>query len=283
MKLLHSFRREIFRGLNADHSRLRQFQNKIEINIEAGNYLIKTAATKQEVIESLQLRHLVFIEEFIGKSNSTGLDIDRFDTFFDHLVVIEKKTSRVIATYRMLSSEFSRDFYSASEFNLSGLDTMQGPFLEIGRACVHPEHRRSIVLNLLWRGISEYLSLSGCEVLMGCGSVKTEDPAIAARLTRYFESRCYIAEQDFSPQSEYAMPDFQRQLDLAPVFNSEEEKQTLALVPPLFNSYLKAGAKVGRYPAWDREFKCVDFLILLKKSDIDSLYGKRFKIANKEN
>ena len=60
MNLLQSFKREISRGLNPSHFRLRDFQKKIEINIEIGNYLIKTAATKTEVIESLQLRHLVF-------------------------------------------------------------------------------------------------------------------------------------------------------------------------------------------------------------------------------
>lgn len=278
MNLIQNFKREISRGLNPDHFRLKRFQKKIEINIEVGNYLIKTANTKDEVISSLQLRHLVFIEEFIGKSNATGLDIDRYDTFFDHLVVIDKKSNIVIATYRMLSSEFSSDFYSASEFDLSELAQLKGPYLEVGRACVHPQHRRSLVLNLLWRGISEYLNQSGCELLMGCGSIKTESPKQAAALTRYFESQNHLSALEFLPVTDYEMPGFNEALLQVADFSEAPQ-----LVPPLFASYLKAGAKVGRTPAWDHEFKCIDYLILLSKSEIDAAFGKRFKIIKAQD
>lgn len=282
MTLLQNFKRDISRSLNPDHFKLKKFQNKIEINIEVGNYAIKTATTKQEVIASLQLRHLVFIEEFIGKKHPTGLDIDRYDTFFDHLVVIDKKSDTVIATYRMISSLFSEDFYSRSEFNLSDLAKMQGPFLEVGRACVHPDHRRSIVLNLLWRGISEYLNQSGCRVLMGCGSIKTESPAEAALLTTYFKKMGYVDEScTFTPLVNYTMPGFEEALAK---ISAIDEKRALELIPPLFLSYLKAGAIVGKVPALDREFKCIDYLIILDKNKMDEMFGKRFRIVkNPEN
>lgn len=258
---------------------LQSFQRKIVVNIDAGNYLIKTAVSKEEVIASLQLRHLVFINEFLGESFPSGLDIDRYDTHFDHLVVIQKKSAEVIATYRMLASENFEDFYSNSEFDLLALSGMQGPFLEVGRACVHPNHRRSIVLNLLWRGISEYLNQTNCKFLMGCGSIKTQSTAEVGLLLRYFQSLSCVAEQNFEPRASYRM-DFNAS-EAGPL-SEHELVRAQKLVPPLFNSYLRAGAKVGSEPAWDRDFKCIDYLILLKKSDIDSVYGKRFGISAKE-
>lgn len=283
MTLIQSFKREISRGLNPDHFKLKKFHNKISIHIEVGSYVIKTATTKQEVISSLQLRHLIFIEEFLGRSNSTGLDIDRYDAFFDHLVVVDKKTDIIIATYRMLSSLFSDDFYSRSEFDLQGLLLMNGPFLEIGRACVHPDHRKSIVLNLLWRGIAEYLNQSNCEVLMGCGSIKTENPAQAALLTYFFEKNKYLVNANICPpHAAYYLPGFEESLQLVNknIWTESEEQTAQTLIPPLFNSYLKAGAKVCKTPAWDKEFKCIDYLILLEKNKIDEHFRKRFHILN---
>src|SRR5690606_878355 len=89
----------------------------------------------------------------------------------DHLLVIDHdlpKSKRIVGTYRLLRQEVAerhKGFYSASEFDLSTL--MSDEFrqnlgggrqlLELGRSCVHPDYRANSTINMLWKGIAEYL------------------------------------------------------------------------------------------------------------------------------
>ena len=56
-----------------------KFQPNISLNIESGSYILKTADTYEELIESCRLRHEVFFQEFQDIEFS-GIDVDRFDT-----------------------------------------------------------------------------------------------------------------------------------------------------------------------------------------------------------
>ena len=48
-------------------------------------------------------------------------------------------------------------------------------------------------------------------------------------------------------------------------------------IPSLLKSYLKAGAKVGSYPAYDEEFQCIDFVTLIDRNEMDEKLVKKFK------
>ncbi len=269
---LSKIKEKLHRGLNSDHLKLRKFQNKIEIDITVGSYQVKTASTKREVIESLQLRHQVFYAEFLGKNHPTGLDLDRYDTFFDHLIVVDKKTQNLVATYRLYSSQFGDDFYSKSQFDLENLKFVPGPILEIGRACVQKNYRKSTVLACLWRGIFEYLKVSKGRTLMGCGSVKTENPDEVARLNLFFEKNNYVHPKAFCPP----LTNYQMAVPSLESLDEISEANCSEMIPSLFRSYLKAGAKVSRFPAWDKDFKCVDYLIILDTSQMLGNYEKKY-------
>lgn len=277
---------KIVRNLNRDYLKLKSFQNQIEFSIELGSFVIKTASAKSEVLASLKLRHEVFFNEFRSETHSTGLDIDRYDSFFDHLVVIDKKSNKLVATYRLFSGDNQADFYSRSEFDLRDLDKLQGPFLEMGRACIHCDYRRSVVLNLLWRGIAEYLKRSESRYLMGCASIKTENVAEAAALSNYLNKNDFtLSELSFIPTEKFRMPKFwdhYRRVQESEV--TEEDLQSAAsLVPALLKSYFKVGAKVFIEPAWDRDFKCIDYLVLLDREKIDATYGKKYDLDKNKN
>lgn len=86
-------------------NRINKFQPKINLVIEFGPYILKTANSYEELIESFKLRHAVFYQEFQGKKK-TGLDFDRFDRHFDHLIIIHKDSNEIIGTYRLNCSEY---------------------------------------------------------------------------------------------------------------------------------------------------------------------------------
>ncbi|WP_305808551.1 GNAT family N-acetyltransferase, partial [Staphylococcus epidermidis] len=98
------------------------------------------------------------------------------------LIIIDRKSRRIVGTYRMISSKFSAHFYSQGEFKLDGVLALPGNKLELGRACIHPDFRTGAIINLLWKGIADYIRKTDTEYLFGCASVHTVDAVVASRL-----------------------------------------------------------------------------------------------------
>ena len=47
-------------------------------------------------------------------------------------------------------------------------------------------------------------------------------------------------------------------------------------LPPLIKGYLRAGAFICGEPAWDPDFRCADFFVLLPLAATDARYARRF-------
>jgi len=261
-------------------NRVHKFQPKISLCIEFGSYILKTANSHQELIESFRLRHEVFYKEF-QEVEASGLDFDRYDRHFDHLIIVHKETNKIIGTYRLSCSEFSKISYTEQEFDLTEIFELKGPHIELGRACIQKEHRRGAVISLLWRGIAEYMNISGANVLFGCSSLKINNPREAALVYKYLLDEGSVMKSTFSsPTKNFQMEDFDAwfayfQNGLTEIQKSEAEE----LIPSLLKSYLKLGAKVASEPAFDKDFDCIDMLTVLKKEDLANSLARRFQVA----
>ena len=122
---------------------------------------VRLADSEREIHAAQALRYKVFHQNMGAKTASfpqtEGRDIDRFDDFCDHLIVIDPKEGKrdeaVVGTYRLLRSSKASDtigYYSDSEFDLTPLNNLSGEKLELGRSCVNPSYRNKAVLQLLW-------------------------------------------------------------------------------------------------------------------------------------
>jgi hypothetical protein len=47
--------------------------------------------------------------------------------------------------------------------------------VEVGRSCIHPDHRSGAVITLLWAGLADYMVSNNYEYLMGCASIGMAD------------------------------------------------------------------------------------------------------------
>lgn len=255
------------------------FKQKINLQIESGSYLLKTANSFDDLINSFRLRHEVFYNEFQGLP-ADGIDFDKYDAHFDHLIIFHKETRAVVGTYRVNSLQNSHFSYTESEFNLKNIFELEGPHLELGRACIHRDHRKGSVLSLLWRGITEYMNLSEAKVLFGCSSLKFTEPDKAALVYKYFvQTNAISLDLSASPTRKYSMPDFDlwcagyhRKL------TDEQIAEAEKMIPPLLKAYLKHGAKIVGVPALDNDFDCIDFLTVLKKEDMTISLARRFQV-----
>lgn len=261
-------------------NRIHKFRAKIEIRSEVGPFEVKTVTNVEELKEALALRFEVFHKEMMGKKTSHGVDVDEFDFDCDHLIIKEKRSNRIVGTYRLNCSLFTQNFYSAKEFMMSAIMQQPGVKLELGRACIHKDFRRGVLISLLWRGIAEYMAASEAKMLFGCATVKTDDPRDAALLTRYFEEEGRILTgYRTRPTLKFTMPMLNYFMDeVRSPLTETQRAQAEELLPPLCRAYLKIGASIGGEPAWDQEFQCIDFLTILQREDLNRTLWKKFKL-----
>lgn len=225
-------------------------------------YRLRLGSGANDMRAAQALRFLVFnleMNEGLESSYATLRDEDPFDPICDHLLVEETTTGEVVGTYRLQTGETAvrnLGYYSAQEFDLSRMEVFRPQIVELGRACVHSNHRNLQVLGLLWKGIAAYARERGGRYLIGCSSLPTTDAATGAAAYSSLMRR-HLAEESFrvAPQPGWDCP-----LDQ---MNGGEAK-----IPRLLLGYLSLGAKICGAPAIDREFKTIDFLTLL---DLDSL------------
>ncbi len=261
-------------------SRIKNFSAHIPIYIEKKNFIVKTADSPDELYAALRLRHDVFLQELLKRKKRSGLDKDRFDKFCDHLIIIDKRSGNLIGTYRLQSSLHTKKWYTATEFHIRYIKRLPGNKLELGRACVHPDHRNGITIALLWDGISAYIGASKSSYLFGCSSIKTMDKEEIKQIYHYLKQNGHLSEEHkVKPKGKFKVPGLKR--GVKKHLHSLETIDHLVMkdkIPSLLASYLRVGAKVCGIPAIDRSFKCIDFLTLMNVEDISAAFRKKHKI-----
>jgi putative hemolysin len=240
-----------------------------DVVIEHGKYRVRFARQPDDRDLALQLRFRVFnleMDEGLAASHETGRDEDPFDAVCHHLLIEDLSAGRLIGTYRMQTREMaacSRGFYSAGEFDLSDLpEEVMARSVEVGRACIEKRYRNRHVLFLLWKGLAAYVTHHEKRYLFGCCSLSEQDPAEGVRVSRQLARNGYLhPELSVEPLPEAACVVVGELPDPAP----ERELD----LPALFRTYLRYGAKVCGPPAVDREFRTIDFFVILDVQQLD--------------
>lgn len=240
--------------------------NVNSLSIPGHKYSVKLAQTREEIEEALKLRFDVFnieLGEGLDSSFANKMDEDEFDAQCHHLIVVDNATNNVIGTYRMqdnIMAESGNGFYTQSEFDVSDFpEKVLQNVVELGRACIHMDHRSGRVLYLLWRGLAKYLVLSKKRYLFGCCSITSQNPAEGKAVYQYLVDQNYIHQK----YSISVQPEFECLKKAKEHSFSDEVK-----LPQLFRLYMDIGVKVCSKPALDSTFKTIDYLILL---DIETL------------
>jgi putative hemolysin len=235
-----------------------------------GHYDVRFAHDAADLDAIQRLRFEVFnleLGEGFDESFATGRDADEFDPLCHHLMVSDTDSGALVGCYRMQTATMARGnrgFYSASLFDLSSLPTEATErSIEVGRACVARTHRSSLVLFLLWKGLALYVAHNQARYLFGCCSLTSQDPAVGSAVLRYLE------------EGGRMHPEWTIQPAAGSVCPLDPSVGAATGVPPLFGTYLRYGAKVCGPPAIDREFKTIDYLVVL---DVDALSPRTHKM-----
>lgn len=234
-------------------------------------YEVRLAECEADSMAAFRLRYEVFNQELgegFSESHATKLDCDKFDSVMEHLLVIEKKTGCLVGTYRLQTGQMARTgcgFYSAQEFDFEPFAPIEDQLLELGRACIHRQHRTATVVLLLWQAIADYAQAHGCRYLVGCSSLTSQSPAHGHAAWLKLQQSGHLAPEPLRtlPRPEYALPDALPESDSFPI-------------PRLLRAYLGVGAKICGAPAIDREFGTIDFLTILDLHSANPTASGRF-------
>jgi len=231
------------------------------------------ARHQDEVRQAQRLRYAVFAGEMGARLATTvpGHDIDLFDDFCEHLLVRDEDTQEVIGTYRVLTPVQAKrvgSTYSDTEFDLTRLRTLRPRMVELGRSCVHAEHRHGGVIMALWGALAEFMVRNQLDTMIGCASIPMLHGGVvsgdaAASIWRQV-SATHMAPIEWHVRPRLPLPVecLDGDLDIEP--------------PALIRGYLRLGAKVLGPPAWDPDFNTADLPMLMRIADLPARYRKHF-------
>lgn len=236
---------------------------------ETSLFRVSLVQSPDELIECQRLRYEVFnleLGEGLSISDRSGLDIDPFDTFCDHLMVSDLETGKLVGTYRLQTGEVARrnlGYYGNQLFDFSVYEPVRKELLELGRACVHIDYRNIMVLHALWKGIAVYATRNDVRYLIGCSSISSQDENYGAAM--YASLKKYLVEPALrtTPQPGHGC-------------ESNGAPAEAGRPPRLFRAYLEISGRICGPPAIDREFKTIDFLTLVDLVNLPDRVRTRF-------
>ncbi len=235
-------------------------------------FIAQFAHTAASIQAAQRLRAQVFSAEYgVHFNHPTGLDIDSYDHFCQHINVYDTTNGLLIATTRLLSDDQAKlagGFYSAQEFDMSCLmPHLQGRVLEIGRTCVHPDYRSGGAITVLWSALAEYLLAEDFSYLIGCASISLEETG-----ERFAAIMATLDEEKFVQPTMRVKP----KLAMPNNTKSHANIETKVSLPPLLKAYLRMNAKIGGEACLDTEFNCADMFIVLDVATLAGRYAQRF-------
>ena len=264
--------------------------------VRQGSLEVRLARSIKEIKSAQKLRYEILYEEMHAKPDwrmrMTKRDIDDYDIFCDHLLVLDHdrpKAKRIVGTYRLLRQEVATahdGFYSSGEYNLGPLMTdsfgaQMGEgrqLLELGRSCVHKDYRANSTINMLWKGIAEYLKEHNIAYMFGCASFETTDP------NEYKESMAYLYHNYLVPDDfkVRALDDQFVEMNTIAAEDIDVRKARRSL-PPLIKGYLRIGCFIGDGAVVDEQFGTTDVFVMLPVEKIAKRYSKHYDLKTEAN
>ncbi|HEX3651510.1 MAG TPA: GNAT family N-acyltransferase [Rhizomicrobium sp.] len=253
----------------------------------AGALEVRLAETEAEIEAAQHLRYRVFYEEMSAipspEMREQRRDFDRFDTFCDHMLVIDRGVTdehgqpAVVGTYRLMrdvDAKRAGGFYTSGEYDVARMlaELANSNLVELGRSCILREYRsKASTMQLLWRGVMVYDLRFSIDLMFGCASLTGTDPeALALPLS-------YLHYYHPMPDGMHvrARPELYLEMDRLPK-EAIDPKAALHALPPMIKGYLRAGGSIGDGAVIDRQFDTTDVFVYFPLSKMDARYRTRF-------
>jgi putative hemolysin len=248
-------------------------------------YLYQHQQSSPILREIGRLRETAF--RAVGEGSGNRRDIDKFDNYYQQLLLWDKEDLEIVGAYRLADSlQVIRQhglsgLYTASLFQFG--ESMQ-PYLatglELGRSFVQPKYWGRHSLDYLWHGIGAYLKQhSHIRYLFGVVSLSNSYPSVARDSIVYFYSLYFKPGTTAAAIPRYPYQLSPHQLDTLQQYFCGEDyvadftrlKQLLAnmglTVPTLYKQYSElcepGGVQFLAFGTDPNFADCIDGLVLI--------------------
>lgn len=235
-----------------------------------GLFDLRLAQDARDLAAAQRLRYRVFVGEMGSDGplvdHQAELERDEFDDICDHLLLIDRRRDParledVVGVYRLLPGDSlapGQRFYSEQEYDLTAIRATGRRLLELGRSCVHPDHRGGSAMMLMWNALADYVLERGIEIMFGTASFPGTDVAGLA------EPLSYLHHNHLAPPSlrAIALPPDRAAMDVLPV-GAVDRRAAMQATPALIKAYLRLGGFVGDGAFVDHAFNTTDVLLVM--------------------
>jgi len=291
-----SIKKEVIADEKAAHVLLKEIDalNKSDLLFENETFqLFCTDAKKIPIIldEIARLREITFRE--VGEGTNKALDIDKYDYYYHHLFMWDKKAQKLVGAYRIgkgaeiLSKHGKKGFYVNSLFKLKKeLVPTLNQSIELGRSFIIKEYQRQPQpLFLLWKGILYFLIKNpNYRYLIGPVSISNDFTSISKSLMiefiklNYFDNK--IAKH-IKPRKSYKVKvkefNIQELVNFTKHDINKLDKMICDLepdkvrIPVLIKKYIKQNAKIVGFNVDPRFNNALDGLVFLDLLEVPKL------------
>ena len=238
---------------------------------DVAEFEVRLAETAADLRAAQRLRYDVFVRELGGGGplvdHENQLERDRFDPFFDHLLVFDTSSWQAVGVYRLLRGDAAAragGFYSEGEYDLGVLKASGRRLLELGRSCLHADYRGGMAMFHLWAALAEYVAAHDVEILFGVASFHgTDVAALAQPLSMLHHS--HLAPPELRVRT---LPDHYRSMNLvAP--GQLDRRAAMVDTPVLIKACLRLGGVVGDGAYVDHAFNTTDICLVLDTASMN--------------
>lgn len=233
----------------------------MRLRLTRGRYDVRLAETDDDIRAAQRLRHQVFVadrgvERSAEADPTVGddehLDADAYDSICDHVLISERKTGDLICCFRLLPLESGAEIdrsYSAQFYELSSLRDFSGKIVEMGRFCIHPNHRNADVLRVAWAAMTRYVDTRGFELLCGCSSFEGNDAQ------EYADAFALLREKHLAPKRWLPRVKAKNVFRFGKLLRlrRSDPAKAMRMMPPLLRGYLSLGGWVSDHAVIDRD------------------------------
>ncbi|SDI55320.1 GNAT family N-acetyltransferase [Aliiruegeria lutimaris] len=213
------------------------------LNLRRGHYQARLAESRADLERALDLRALCF--------RSGRPDEDAFDAACQHMLVEESRSGTLVCTFRLLPLSAGADIgqsYSAQYYELSALRDFEGPMIEMGRFCIHPDCKDADILRVAWGAMTAHVDAQGVEMLFGCSSFKGTEAG------EYMDAFALLKERHLAPKRWLPLVKAPNVFRFAQRLRRKPDlKRAMLGMPPLLRTYLLMGGWVSDHAVVDRD------------------------------
>ncbi|MEL6520185.1 MAG: GNAT family N-acyltransferase [Pseudomonadota bacterium] len=214
--------------------------------LRKGRYTARLSADPADLEAAQHLRSLAF------RGSEIRIDADEFDPICQHVLVEETRSGGLVCCFRLLPLRCGADIdrsYSAQFYGLAALRTFDGPMVEMGRFCIHPDWVDHDILRIAWGAMTRYVDQTGAQMIFGCSSFDGTEADCYLDAFALLKDR-HLAPKRWLPRVKAPnVFSFARSLRL----RKPDLKKAVGAMPPLLRTYLLMGGWVSDHAVVDQD------------------------------